>query len=108
MTLQINDDNISSNHTTHTARLLPGDQARWEVSWLPDQPMDRRHALTAMALADVTRADAQTGHRLSMNIINYAAKLAGPEPEATGDAPAQPETTEPGKSGKLSDPEAGG
>jgi len=99
MTLQINDDNISSNRTTHTARLLPADQAQWEVSWLPGQSMDRRHALTAMALADATR--------LSMNIINYAAKLAGPEPEATGDAPTQPARTEPGKSGQLSDPEAG-
>jgi hypothetical protein len=39
---------------------------------LPGQSLDRNRALTAMALADATRADAQTEHRLSMNIINYA------------------------------------
>jgi hypothetical protein len=69
--------------------------------------MDRNHAITAMALADTTRADAQTGHHLSMNIINDAAKL-GPAPEAAGDTPSQPERTGNSKSGQLSDPEAGG
>jgi hypothetical protein len=108
MTLNIQDDGITSNHTPLTARLLPGDQPLWEVSWLPGQPMDRNHALTAMALADATSADAQTGHQLSMNTINYAAKLIGPEPEATGDTSSPHARTEPGKSGQLSDPEAGG
>jgi hypothetical protein len=107
MTLNIENDSVSSNHTPHTARLLPGDQPLWEVSWLPGQPMDRSHALTAMALADATRADAETGHRLSMNIINYAAKL-GPAPEDPGETPAQTARTDPGKSAQLSDPEAGG
>ena len=106
MTLNIQDDSISSNHTSHSARLLPGDQPLWEVSWVPGQPMDRKHALTAMALADATRANAQTGHHLSMNIINYAAKL-GPAPEAEGDALTQLETTEPSRTGQPSDPEAG-
>jgi hypothetical protein len=108
MTLSIQDDGITSNHSPFTARLLPGDQPRWEVSWLPGQLMDRNHALTAMALADATSADAQTGHQLSMNTINYAAKLIGPEPEATGDTSGPHARTEPGKSGQLSDPEAGG
>jgi hypothetical protein len=68
--------------------------------------MDRNHALTAMALADATGANAQTGHQLSMNFINYAAKL-GPAPEAEGDAPTPLETTGPSRSGQPSDPEAG-
>jgi hypothetical protein len=107
MTLNILNDSIISNHTSHTARLLPGEDARWEVSWLPGQSMDRNHAIAAMALADATRADAQTGHRLSMNVISHGAKL-GPAPEATGDTPSQPERAEPSKSGQLSDLEAGG
>jgi hypothetical protein len=107
MTLNILNDGIISNHTSHTARLLPGEDARWEVSWLPGQPMDRNHAIAAMALADAARADAQTGHRLPMSVINDAAKLA-PAPEPAGDAPSQPESTGPGKDGQLSDPEAGG
>jgi hypothetical protein len=107
MTLNILGDSIISNRTSHTARLLPGEDARWEVSWLPGQSMDRNRAIAAMALADATRADAQTGHRLSMNVISYAAKL-GPAPEPAGDTPSQPERTGPGKDGQLSDPEAGG
>jgi hypothetical protein len=69
--------------------------------------MDRNHALTAMALADATSADAQTGHQLSMNIINYAAKL-GPALEATSETPSRPERSGFGKDAQLSDPEAGG
>ncbi len=57
MTLHINDDNISSTCTAHTAQLLPGDEAHWEVSWLPGQSMDRTYAVAAMALADVARDD---------------------------------------------------
>lgn len=90
MTLNINGDNISSSRTAHTARLLPGDQALWEVSWLPGQAMDGDHALTAMALADMVQDDEKAGHGLSLDIINEATdiwvhKTAEPsDPEAGG------------------------
>jgi hypothetical protein len=35
MTLTIQHDIISSDHTRHTARLLPGHEHAWRVSWLP-------------------------------------------------------------------------
>ena len=90
MTLNIQDDSISGNHTAHTARLLPGDQQLWEVSWLPGQPMDRNHALAAMALADMVNDDEKARHGLSPGIIDEAAAFFA------------------GKSGQPSDPEAGG
>jgi hypothetical protein len=90
MTLNINDDNISGNHTAHTARLLPGGQNQWEVSWLPGQPMDRSHALTAIALADMVKDDEKTAGRLSPDIIDEATQVWAP------------------RNAEPSDPEAGG
>ena len=90
MTLNIQDDSISGSRTAHTARLLPGDQQLWEVSWLPGQSMDRNHALAAMALADVVKDDEKARHGLSFDIIDEAAQFFA------------------GKSGQPSDPEAGG
>lgn len=104
MTLNIQNDTISSNRTSHTARLLPGDHGLWEVSWLPGHSMDSHTAEVAMALADMTRYDEQAGHRLTIDIIDMAAKIGG-DPGARSPEPAPPS---PGKSGQLSDPEAGG
>jgi hypothetical protein len=92
MTLNINDDQISSNHTAHTAHHLPGAQDLWEVSWLSGQSMDRSHALAAMALADAVRDDEKVGHVLSPDIIDQASVFFFFA----------------GKSGEPSDPEAGG
>ena len=47
MKLRINDDSITSDHSRHAARLLPGDEHVWEVSWLPGRRMDRNSAITA-------------------------------------------------------------
>ena len=35
MTLTITDATMTSDQTAHTARLAPGSQHLWEVSWLP-------------------------------------------------------------------------
>ena len=75
MSLNIQDDIITANHTSHTARRLPGDQPLWEVSWLPGQPMNRNHAVAAMVLADLTKAEEQTGHLDLRNSSACAAKL---------------------------------
>ena len=53
MTLTINDTTMTSDQTAHTARLAPGSQHLWEVSWLPGQALDRNSAITAMILADL-------------------------------------------------------
>jgi hypothetical protein len=108
MTLNILNDSITSNHTTHTARLLSGDEGRWEVSWLPGQSMDRTHAVAAMGLADLTRYDEQGEYRLSPDLIDMAAELL-PGLDGRSSTPTPPARTSPGrKSGELSDPEAGG
>ena len=53
MALTILDDSISSDRTTHRARLMPGRAHLWEASWLPGRRLDRNGAITAMVLADL-------------------------------------------------------
>ena len=79
MTLNIGDNGITGNRTAHTARLLPGDQDLWEVSWLPGQPMDGGHALTAMALADMVQDDEKAARGLTPDIIDEAAEVWMPK-----------------------------
>lgn len=52
--LRIGDYKMSSDRTRHTARLGPGSQYAWEVSWLPGRPLNRDEAVTAMVIADTT------------------------------------------------------
>ena len=54
MTLTITGATMTSDQTAHTARLAPGGQHLWEVSWLPGRALDRNSAITAMTLADLT------------------------------------------------------
>jgi hypothetical protein len=105
MSLNIQDDVITANHTSHTARRLPGDQPLWEVSWLPGQPMNRNHAVAAMVLADLTKAQEQTSH-LDPGTIGMAAKFL-PDYDISN-TPRPDAEPEPGRHGQPSDPEAGG
>jgi hypothetical protein len=52
MALTINDRTMTSDDTDHTARLAPGEQHQWEVSWLPGRRLTRNQAITAMTLAE--------------------------------------------------------
>lgn len=54
--------------------------------------MDHHTAHVAMALADMTRYDEQTGHRLTIDVIDMAAKI-GAAPEAH--TPAQARSQKP-------------
>ena len=45
MTLTSTDTTMTSDQTAHTARLAPGSQHLWEVSWLPGQALDRNSAI---------------------------------------------------------------
>jgi hypothetical protein len=56
MTLTITGHAMTSDHTPHTARPVPGRQYAWQVSWLPGRLMDRNTAITAMTLADTAAA----------------------------------------------------
>jgi hypothetical protein len=65
MTVTIYDTTITSDQTAHTARLAPGSQHLWEVSWLPGRAPDRNSAITAMTLADLTsERDLNERHQL--------------------------------------------
>ena len=76
MTLTINDTTMTSDQTAHTARLAPGRQHLWEVSWLPGRALDRNSAITAMVLADyASERDLNERHRLWPFIQSWAAEL---------------------------------
>ena len=76
MTVTINDATMTSDQTTHVARLAPGSQHLWEVSWLPGKGLDRNSAITAMILADhAGQGDVDERHRLWPFIESWAAEL---------------------------------
>jgi hypothetical protein len=110
MTLTIQDDNISSDHTSHTARLAPGHEHAWHVSWLPGHLVDRNSAITAMTLVDVAATDdVHAGHRLWPQIEGWAAELGLTAPDALAWASQPPGCVSIEKDAVVpEDPEAAG
>ena len=113
MALIINDDNMSSDRTGHTARLVPGAQHTWVVSWLPGHHLDRNSAITAMVIADVSGPGGlDRGHRLWPHIESWAAELGLTAPTALAAVAAEPSpgaiSAGKGTSAEPADPEAGG
>jgi hypothetical protein len=110
MALTILDDSISSDRTWHTARLVPGGDLLWEVSWLPGRSLDRNSAITAMVLADVTaHGEVNAGHRLRIHVEGWAAELGLTAPDVLAQIsgpPGRAKTT--GKTALPADPEAAG
>ena len=89
MTLRINDNTMTSDQSAHTARHALGRNG-WEVSWLPDQLLDRNTAITAMTLADTAAGhDLHEGHQLWPHIQSWAEELGLTAPDAIARA-AQP------------------
>ena len=87
MTLTIYDTTMTSDQTAHTARLAPGSQHLWEVSWLPGKALDRTSAITAMTLAGhAGEADLDKRHRLWPYIQNWAAEPGRTGSDATSQA----------------------
>ena len=109
MTLTINDTTMTSDQTAHTARLAPGHEHRWEVSWLPGRLLDRNSAITAMILTGYAgEGDLNERHRLWPHIENWAAELGLTGSDAINqisqpDSPAQQHDRE----RERPDPEAG-
>jgi hypothetical protein len=109
MTLTSTATTITSDQTAHTARLAPGSQHLWEVSWLPGQALDRASATNAMIVADLARdADLNEQHHLWPFIQSWAAGLGLTGSDAISRA-AQPAS--PGqqhdRERERPDPEAG-
>ena len=83
MALRIGDYKMSSSRSRHTARLAPGKQYAWEVSWLPGRPLNSNEAITAMVIADTTaNGDVRPGHRAWPHIQGWAAELGMTGPQA--------------------------
>ena len=86
MALTINETTMTSDQTPHTARLAPGHQHAWHVSWLPGRLLDRNTATTAttaMILADTTATTGlHPGHRLWPHLQGWAAELGLTTPDA--------------------------
>jgi hypothetical protein len=110
MSLSIQDESISSDNTGHTARLAPGREREWQVSWLPGRLMDRNSAITAMVLADVAGMDdVHAGHRLWPHVKSWAAELGLSAPDALAWASEPPGRASIDKDAMaLEDPEAAG
>ena len=109
MALTIGDGSISSDRTRHTARLTPGEDQLWEVSWLPGRSLDRNSAITAMVLADVTAyGDVSTGHRLRVHVEGWAAELGLTAPDVLARVSGPPGQYRAGEAALPADPEAAG
>ena len=62
MAIELTENSMTSDRSTHTAELRPTPEAdhgpaTWRVSWCPDQALGRNEAITAMVLADVIGKD---------------------------------------------------
>ncbi len=109
MAVTINDRTMTSDSTPHTARLTPGQEHQWEVSWLPGRRVTRNDAITAMVLAE-TCSPAETSERNRMQpfIQGWAAELGTTADQAVTRIAAMPAwavTAE--KTPERADPEAG-
>ena len=108
MTLTITGTTMTSDHTAHTARQAPGQEHRWEVSWLPGQILDRDTAITAMILADIAATgDIHPDHRLWPAVQSWSAEVGLTAPDAINrasqpppEAAHQPQPPDP-QSGRL-------
>ena len=101
---------MTSDNTRHTARLTPGHERAWQVSWLPGRHLDRNSAITAMVLADVVGADqVRTGHRLWPHIEGWAAELGLTAPDALAGVSQLPSSVRTERDAAVpEDPEAAG
>jgi hypothetical protein len=109
MTVTLNDTTMTSDQTTHTARLAPAASTLWEVSWLPGRPLDRNSAITAMTLADfIGEHNLNERHQLWHFIQGWAAelRLAGSDAINGASQPASPRHQHDRES-ERPDPEAG-
>jgi hypothetical protein len=83
MSLTINNDGMSGNHTQHTAHLIPGQVHEWEVSWLPGRRLTYTDAVTAMVIADMAgETDLRPGDRLWPHVAVWADSIGLSAPDA--------------------------
>jgi hypothetical protein len=110
MALTINDRHMTSDRTPHAARLAPGGEHQWEVSWLPGRRLTRNEAITALVLAETTSTAADTSEldRMRPFIQGWAGELGLTASQAVTQIAVRPAwtvTAEPAP--ERADPEAG-
>jgi hypothetical protein len=109
MALTLLDDTMTSDRSTHTARLTPGEEHMWEVSWLPGRQLSRDDAITAMVLADAAGpGEMHAGHWLWGHVEGWAAELGMTGSDVLAQTATQPEWTKAERSAVPEDPEAAG
>ncbi len=97
MSIRITDTSMTSDRTKHIAGLWPMPEAgesptTWRVSWLPERPLGRNEATTAMVLADVVAGnDLPEPSPLWPRINSWAAELGLSGAEAAVRASEPPE-----------------
>ena len=76
LAMNINDRDMTSDQTPHSARLAPGEEHQWEVSWLPGRRLTRNQAITAMVLgSELSTAEIRPGDQLWPFIQGWADEL---------------------------------
>ena len=77
MALRITDAKITSPDTEHTATAwpVPGEPARWTVSWLPVRNLTRNEAVTAMMIAEACAAPVERGSAQWVHVSGWAVEL---------------------------------
>lgn len=66
--------NLMAGHRTrHTA--TQSDDGTWQVSWLPDRPLTRDQATTAMVLAEIAELEPRPGDPLWQHVTGFAHEL---------------------------------
>jgi hypothetical protein len=109
MPVTIHDRTMTSDSTSHAARLAPGTQHHWEVSWLPGRRLTRNEAITAMTLAEACSTTAPPErNRLWPHIRSWADELGITADHAITRITALPAwTTTAETKAERPDPEAG-
>lgn len=93
MSITITAERMISNWTSHWAEpTVPGHEyGTWTVSWLPEQPLDRNQAITAMVLAETLWThDVRPGGRWWPHIRCWAGELGLTAADAVARAGAEP------------------
>jgi hypothetical protein len=109
MPLTNNDRTMTSDRSPHAARLAPGTQDHWEVSWLPGRFLTRDQAVTAMTLAETCSTTAAPDPERHWPFIEgWAEELGLPASHAITRITAAPAWTATAETGpERPDPEAG-
>jgi hypothetical protein len=107
--MQINENNMTSDQTPHSARRVAWKTYQWEVSWFPGQRLTRNEAITAMTLAEIgTPADPSEQSRLQPFIQGWADEFGFTIDEVRTQIAAKPAwTLTPETTLEQADPEAG-